>query len=464
MDDALHTTEFDLGSIEVTTPHSDLSAVLTCSCMLSLPDIWDHVPNAIELSEASSKGTIWVAKAGGGCQLDFSTLLNETSLDSTCLDSDTKVAISHLAAGCGIWQELGLDLRLKHAHQPGLDRNDPEAKYFLHHPDLSSSLIAPPELPVASFQGLKAEIHYRINMTYSKDEQTEAAEANRLALEDRMEEALTLLDIAFQKLIGIKKSIPGVRVTKTINDLPSLIDIAPAVWNLPYLQLMAVHAQMIPSLASSIARLKHSRSFSLRKKVESLMPGYMDSEIRDNEDEIEGEIRKRLWLRCQTGIRPDPIKKNNTAQTKLEEASQEETSQGQLGGLGFVEEKYDHPGREDALIRRPFINLHDYATTANQIAHCYDMPEGIYDGEDDNGCDNDNSSSETGSLPPCSSSDIAAIHSDNWQGSSEAEYFYIDSQGNVITLQHDSETEESEETGSDCSSSVDTMDIEHDPQ
>ncbi|KAK4667374.1 hypothetical protein QC763_308655 [Podospora pseudopauciseta] len=456
MDD-LQTTEFDIGSIEVATINSDLSIVLTSSCVLSLPAIWDHVPDAIELYKASSEAIIWIAKAGGDCRVEFSTLLNGEPLDVAGLDPDTEVTISHLAAGCGIWLELGLDLRLKHATHPELEHSNPEAVYFLHHPDLSSSLIAPPELPFASFQELKVDIHYHINMSYSTDDQTEATETTGLPLEDRLEEAMTLLDIGLQKLIGVKKSIPGVKVTKSNNDLPSLIGIAPAVWNIPYLQSMTVHAQMIPSLARSIVRLKHSQSPSLRRKVEGLMPGDIDPEIWDVDDEIEDEIRKRLWLRCQTGIRSDPIQRISTSQTNADDNRQEEAPQRLLGGPKSAEERCGPRECGEAI-----INPLQYASTANQLAHYCGIPEGIYDDDNDydEGYDADDSPLETDSFSPYSSSDIRALHSDDWQGSSEAEYFYTDGQGNVVTLQQDSDSTEPEAVGWDRSSSIDTMDFE----
>lgn len=58
-----------------------------------------------------------------------------------------------------------------------------------------------------------------------------------LFLEDRLEEVMILLDIGFQKLIGVKKSILGVKVIKFNNDLFLLIGIVLVVWNILYLQV-----------------------------------------------------------------------------------------------------------------------------------------------------------------------------------------------------------------------------------
>ncbi|KAK4202597.1 hypothetical protein QBC40DRAFT_321480 [Triangularia verruculosa] len=463
MDDSLQTFGFDLGGILATTQHSDLSVILSCSCSLSLPDYyWDidpdaiddrhHVPSIFELFEASSRGDIWIAKAGGGCELEFSTFVDGTPLGNLRLKPDTELAIAHLASGCGIWQELGLDLRLKHASGTEPEIEELKAVYFLHHPDLSSSLVAPPELPVASFQALKVEIDFRISMPDEKDGSTRPTKEGKLGLEDRMEEALTLLNIAITKMIGVKKSTPGVKVTKTNPDLPLLIDIAPGVWNLQYLQSMTAHAQMIPSLASSIARLKYARSASLRKKVASLRSGSINPEIWDSQEEIEGEIRRRLWLRCQTSIRPDPIKKTKATQRGLQDTTQAEASRNHLGGQELLEG-----------IDEPLGNPRKHAQIMNAVTKYCDIPEGIYeDVDDDEEEDDDGSCSESDSLPPFTSSDIGAINSSDWQGSSEAEYFYADGHGNVISLPRNSETEQSEQEGWDRSSSFDAVDSDHD--
>lgn len=60
---------------------------------------------------------------------------------------------------------------------------------------------------------------------------------DRLALDVTVADMTSLLDFAFQKLIGIKLSSPrkGIRTLKSTSS-PSLTDIAPAVWSLQYLQ------------------------------------------------------------------------------------------------------------------------------------------------------------------------------------------------------------------------------------
>jgi hypothetical protein len=54
--------------------------------------------------------------------------------------------------------------------------------------------------------------------------------------EDWIADIPVLVSAALYRLIGVKKAMQGVRTTKNITSVP-LIDIAPAVWNLRYLQV-----------------------------------------------------------------------------------------------------------------------------------------------------------------------------------------------------------------------------------
>jgi hypothetical protein len=75
-----------------------------------------------------------------------------------------------------------------------------------------------------------------------------------------------LLDFAFRKLIGIKGSFSGMRTIKSMTS-PSLIDVAPAVWDLGYLQVRG-HVQ--PQL--NIADWGHRPCPSTRKLSRRSLP------------------------------------------------------------------------------------------------------------------------------------------------------------------------------------------------
>jgi hypothetical protein len=69
--------------------------------------------------------------------------------------------------------------------------------------------------------------------TSRNDQGARVGARNRVELR---EDLVLMVKTAFYKLLGVKKTTCGVRVRKDL-DGPSLMDIAPAVWNLRYLQV-----------------------------------------------------------------------------------------------------------------------------------------------------------------------------------------------------------------------------------
>ncbi|KAK0635134.1 hypothetical protein B0T17DRAFT_31799 [Bombardia bombarda] len=386
------TATFDLGNIKAIRKQSNLSLTITTSFDIIMPHLCSEIPTAAGLYESSMAGDIWIAKAGS-CQLEFLTLVDGKLPDSTTLEPAIIVELGNLAASCSVWEEIGLELRVKHSTPIAtiVGRGSPQATYFLHHPDLSSDMIAPPNVPCAKFQGMKCEVNICFGTnkskrksephttaprptdpTIPKSQPSESPPRHRYGLRSRpkptkkamaaqedmehmapystsdtispsssrdsgeldqsafkapliSEKILTdisaLLDGALHKLIGIKKAPPGTKIVESIPH-PPLIDIAPAVWNLRYLQSMAAHAKVIPTIAHGIARLKSARSERLRQKVDKLTQSKEPNRQADEqlkEDGDTSEVRKKLWILCQTRIRVAPVARGgNRKDTNLD--------------------------------------------------------------------------------------------------------------------------------------------------
>ncbi|KAK4132866.1 hypothetical protein BT67DRAFT_383879 [Trichocladium antarcticum] len=288
----------DLGSIKVTGKKPNLSLTVSSSFTISPPPLWPITLTADELSRASSSGNIWVSKAGS-CQIEVLTLVNDEPPDFA-FEPSTVAAIVSLASECPIWKHIGLELRADHTSNARPNQGLSQSSFFLHHPDLSSEMIAPSDVPSARFQSLRCEVNYCIRLPWTKPDETRQQptaeplisnqdvpqthpchtyglrgnlrrtkkasvaqeEIDRALInppssshpkseptpddplpegmgslepEAMIEEMASLLDFAFRKLIGVKKAAPGKKMFKTTPS-PSLIDIAPAVWNLQYLQ------------------------------------------------------------------------------------------------------------------------------------------------------------------------------------------------------------------------------------
>lgn len=179
-----------------------------------------------------------------------------------------------------------------------------ETSYFLCHPDLSSETIVPPPVTCVKFKGLVCKINLRIDTSWraggrrrpstkankepiqvepelpvaeesgpgkrrnprwitraanvkyadtsrqparkarldtqpdSTNSESDAVILLSISKEEQKEMAL-FLDVALRKLIGVKHTSPGVKITED-TQFPSLIEIAPAVWNIRYLQVCKV--------------------------------------------------------------------------------------------------------------------------------------------------------------------------------------------------------------------------------
>ncbi|KAK0651435.1 hypothetical protein B0T16DRAFT_453900 [Cercophora newfieldiana] len=354
----------DLGQIEVSNKHSLSSLTLSSSISIVLPPAWPAATTAAELCDASSEGEIWISKAGS-CLVEVQTLLDGEGAWSSGFDIGS--VFSELVADCTIWEEIGLELRTGHLplNNPHSDHRS-KRSYFLHHPDLSSDMIAPEHIPIARFQGLTIEVNFRPETTQHKRQANSqesllgsAAEAavqppglqnghayslrrnprptsRALAAQEDTEiqdrrarpkpvssaptqdggtaEMTMLLEVALRKLIGIRGVSPGIKTAKRGESVP-LIDIAPAVWNQRYLQSMTAHTQVIPVITEGIARLSNSRSLALREKVARLR--YSPAQQGDADEQAEGGsvqegVKSLLWTLCQTTVHADPIAKSGS--------------------------------------------------------------------------------------------------------------------------------------------------------
>lgn len=368
-------------------------------------------------------------------------------------------------------------------------------------------MIAPPDVPSAQFEGLRCEVNYSFgsakSQTRNKPPRTQQTPADALDLvgdaeetppshtycrrgnpkrsrkavvaregmdnagpgalsapssrshdngeqqdlESLVSEAIGdmahLLDFAFRKLIGVKGSSPGLRTVRSMVS-PSLIGIAPAVWDLQYLQArphvqpslnladcghktMVVHAQVIPSISAGIARLRNARSTRLREKVAILARrrtlGEGDQISVDTEEDITDELKKRLWLLCQTRIRPEPSKGPCFTRKAAEDAVKQPPSQLALAEQGLIVPPYyiDDLDDNDLVDTESYDLMVDYDSYAT-------LPEVL-----------------PGPIHPEIGSPLQAGESrmlddgepstDQWTHSSEGDYFYTDGQGNVYPIE-----------------------------
>ncbi|KAK5660948.1 hypothetical protein OQA88_12323 [Cercophora sp. LCS_1] len=381
-------TVVDLGSIQVTGGGSGelgLSVVLSSSFSVILPPSWKGSATATELHRASQAGEIWITK-------DYSVLIEVLTLVEGKVfevdDSGWHVtpAIVGLTGKSKVWEDVGLVFKTKHspADSDAKGRR-PQASYFLHHVVHPGDATPPSGIPVAHFQSLRLEIDFRaaspkrtpgkmpkentrpaqpmaqpprthryslrqaprqakkvIEAEDDYDSESERTKPVAANSDTRSELAafdeVNLLDAGLRRLLGVRGGLVGMK-TKW-GTFPSLIDIAPGVWNPSYLRSLANRTKTITAIANGMARLRNARSPSLQEKIQKFASlEYSHSEHAKGAREVEGvkgTVRKKLWVLCQTGIRAKAIRKPRTrkpfALPQGDSETKDDTSQ--IKGLG----------------------------------------------------------------------------------------------------------------------------------
>ena len=190
--------------------------------------------------------------------------------------------------------------------------------------------------------------------------------------------------------------------------------------------MMSAHAQAIPSIAAGITRLRHAHSASLREKLDIISrqeTGANNSQgPEDPEADGSHEVKRRLWLLCQTRIRPEPIKGHQIRRKADETTMDQPPSQLPAGREAETFPHYIDNFDSESLI---FAGNHDL-TEHNDP---YDvLPEGS----------DESNYLEVASLLPTEQPymlEDGEPSSDDWTHSSEGDYFYTDGQGNVYPVE-----------------------------
>lgn len=188
-----------------------------------------------------------------------------------------------------MWGDVGLVLKAKHGEE---GETEGRVSFFLHHKDLASEMVkvVSGRVPVVEFRGLEVVLDFcsgrraggagrkkkgrgkkvpvvveepktlaRGGERYGLRPRSTAAVRDAAVVEDdgredevppryawSIHEMTTLVDVGLRKLLGVGKGPQGFRTSKS-GPSPSLMDIAPSVWNLQYLQ-----ARHLPRLVCSL--------------------------------------------------------------------------------------------------------------------------------------------------------------------------------------------------------------------
>ncbi|KAI0854012.1 hypothetical protein F5Y00DRAFT_269328 [Daldinia vernicosa] len=345
-------TELELKTFELSSAESDSSLSVTSLALIS--DVPSSQYSSEKLFQSIQSKELWLISPGI-CRMQIIVVRNPVSL---VLGETEPGFLEHLAdviCQCPLWPALGLAIKQEDIQYQPLYDGAPNLYFIIEHLQKSSVLLSPPHSPTARLYGIECLFQYQTSNSDVSNIDTNESNICDLDIDDyhlepasqpqapdltndtygsavynyyywedpildifarhsrqRWNDAGRLAQMALYVTIGIRKRMRGLRVFQ-LDDRPSLLELAPAIWNAHYLKAVTHHAANIPIISSILAAQSRNRSASLREKSKRLLIDVDNTLSNKPSTSTEGEaelntyrcsIQQRLWDLVQAKLEP----------------------------------------------------------------------------------------------------------------------------------------------------------------
>ncbi|EGR48065.1 RasGEF protein, partial [Trichoderma reesei QM6a] len=344
--DAMRLASVNLPKLHLASHEQRLDFSLEGSLQLRFPNGTKLPKTSSDLLKLAKEKHLWIARTGS-CyfQLDVSVQGEPVS------EEDHVAKLVEWVRDCEVWNRAGITL---HDQERGVGEPMGRIAFSIQHPDLSSALVTRGDALTAEFESVTC----RVNFTLIQDEPSkkkkrslkrkrerwpdESIEGNQLdgvscdddylaclspddqrAIDEFIQslqmvphkpgtnrstpkaaqgaQALEFSDLfrplfeaALEVLVlGSAKKHKGV-TTVDCNRAECLTQLAPAVFNMSYLKVISDRAALLPTIATSLARMNNAESPSLRQKAASFAARVADQKCGQYDRVVRG-IEKSAW-------------------------------------------------------------------------------------------------------------------------------------------------------------------------
>ncbi|KAI1111201.1 hypothetical protein F5Y14DRAFT_317711 [Nemania sp. NC0429] len=323
--------QLDLKTIEISGQDFDLSLSMTSVAFIYDVPLRDITPD--ELSSLIQSKQLWLLPCGV-CRLDLHVQLGECDIWPEERD-DFFEFVGHTICQSSLWSQLGLNIELLDVQYHQEEDNMPNLYFSIEQPDMSSALLSPPHSKTAHFKGLECLLRFkpsgRPQATLEGEEQADhdiplASSARNISssveapashyrmdsrnLEEIWEQAAHLIETALCITFGTRKIMRGLSIFE-LGKAPSLLDLAPAIWNSRYLTSTLKHAKNFAVISNILASSLKGQSPQLRRTgAEILRDNTAKANIDPNLDlehstkRLESAIQRMLWNVLQSTLKP----------------------------------------------------------------------------------------------------------------------------------------------------------------
>ncbi|KAI1781000.1 hypothetical protein F4818DRAFT_451245 [Hypoxylon cercidicola] len=354
-------TELDLKTFDVSSMYSDSALSVTSVAIISdIPS--EYSPD--ELCRLVLEKQIWLVSPGL-CRIQIIVDQSRLSMPSKEAESSFLEYLADAICECPLWATLGLTIKLEDIqHQPRWYDGGPNLFFIVEHPHKSSALLSPPHIPTARLEGFECLFccnpdgpqTLRTDSEQPTTDDTDAdsdspqttsgiktlASINDVNGDERSsdptqistqwEDIACMAQMALYVLVGTKKCHPGLRLF-LLEARPSLLELAPAIWNAHYLNSVTIHAASFPVISAILAASSQGQSPSTKKESAEL---FNDDDAIDGNSPVSTDIEtklndyrstaeRKLWDLVQTTLEPTMYTKNTSkpAHSQLDELSSE---------------------------------------------------------------------------------------------------------------------------------------------
>ncbi|KAL7624028.1 hypothetical protein AAE478_005585 [Parahypoxylon ruwenzoriense] len=323
--------ELELKTFDLSNDHSDLSLSVTSIALVSnLPSSHYSSEELIRLIQLKQ---LWLVSSGV-CRIQI--IVDRNQFPAWMEDPEVGF-LEYLASTicqCPLWSTLGLTIKQEDIQYQPLYDGAPNLYFIVEQPHKSTALLTPPHIPTARFNGIECLFHYQSSIfrashvnakeSYVVDEHIRphqttwasnyqgSSAVNTPTEQTRQDwgDVAHLTQMALHIIIGIKKRIHGLRLCQ-LGTGPSLLELAPTIWNAHYLKAMAVHVTNFPIISTILTASTRGQSASLRRKsAKLLVPNALESNSATNIETVpdstiyQSSIQQRLWDLLRTGLKP----------------------------------------------------------------------------------------------------------------------------------------------------------------
>ncbi|OTA57228.1 hypothetical protein K449DRAFT_139876 [Hypoxylon sp. EC38] len=268
-------TELELKTFDISGRDSNLSLSVTSLALVS--DLPSSQKSPEELCRLIQSKQLWLVSPGV-CRIQIIVRQNKLPIVPEGAEIGFLEHLADTICQCSVWATLGLTIKQEDIQYQPLYNGAPNLYFTVEHPQKASVLLSPTHNPTARFNGIECLFCYNSETPETSQVKTEQADTrgtnmNAYHLEriselealgsnnayeeetsaeywddpmldmsmsqaqQRWNDAGYLAQVAIHVIIGTRERIRGLRVYH-LDTRPSLLQLAPAIWNAHYLKVI----------------------------------------------------------------------------------------------------------------------------------------------------------------------------------------------------------------------------------